>query len=309
LALSCRIEDRASRVAFVYGISIYQPQYPEGDWRSVNLEYCDDDAASMAALLEASGYSVRRRITGLTEPTPLNPPTKESMIADLASIGPETDRAVFYYSGHGFREDSVDYLVPYGAVSPSGGILTGNMVSVDEWNSWLSSCAAGQKICIFDSCYSGGFADRGGGADLSAPIFGPADAYGPTPAYAAGDPRLVSPLLIRFMQGFRESSGALVISAAGSEELSYESGTIGHGIFTGAILDGAVPEAGSGRAKADYDSDGVVSVVEAYRHAARIVDDSWNRAYGSSYDSNVGQYADYLPHVSGGALDSILFNY
>lgn len=304
-AASCSVQDRARRVAYVYGVSLYDRSVAEG--MSHNLRFCDDDANSMAALLESSGYTVHRRLSGTTYDTPSSLPTRAQIQADIASVGSDTDRAVFYYSGHGDRNDDSgtvsDYIVPYNV---SNSIVTSDFISSTELHSWLAPCPAAQKILILDSCYSGGFVNTQGDLDLAAPVFGPNDEYGDTPPLSVLDPSLISPLLYRFMAGGSASSDTLVLSAAGSMEYSFEAS--GHGIFTGALLDSTKPYSGStGAARADSDGDGVVSVIEAFSYAAMVIDVTWNAYYSANLSD--GLYADYFPHVSSGSRDSILFSY
>jgi hypothetical protein len=302
----CKIQDKANRVAYVYGISLYNRSFTEGSGN--NLTYTDDDAASMADLLQASGYTVYSRISGVTGDTPASFPTRTQIQADIVAVPEGTDRVVFYYSGHGTRNSNSsivdDYIIPYNI---SNTIVSSDFISATEMHIWLAACSAKQKILILDSCYSGGFVSTEGELDLVPPIFGAGDEYGKTPSLGVLDPSLISPILTRFMAGKDNPSDALVLSAAGSMEASWEAQ--GHGIFTGALLDCVTPYAGYSGARADTDKDGVISVIEAFEYAAIAVDLTWN-AYTSTVDAdNDGQYDDYFPHVSSGSLDSILFSY
>lgn len=309
---SCQVQDGAQRIAFVYGISIYDPTSAENS--GVNLSLCDDDAIGMAELLLSSGYTVYARITGSNGATPDTPPTRAQIVSDIASIPAGTDRAVFYFSGHGWRDSLADedYIIPYGTYDaeapPNGEWNRSEFIGATEWRELMAACPAPQKICIFDSCYSGGFVITEGGLDLCPPIYGPGDEYGQVPSPTLLDPSLISPILARFMAGRGDPSEALVLSAAGSMELSWERG--GHGIFTGALLETVLPYEGSSgsRARADSDGDGIISAVEAYAYAALKVQYGWNQADGQNY-FDAGQVADFHPHLSSGPLDSILFSY
>ncbi len=59
---ACSMPEEQTRHALVYGISIYNTQYPEGVIEHNNLTLTDDDAEAMAALLESQGWSVRAGI-------------------------------------------------------------------------------------------------------------------------------------------------------------------------------------------------------------------------------------------------------
>jgi uncharacterized caspase-like protein len=81
----------------------------------------------------------------------------------------------------------------------------------------------------------------------------------------------------------------MVMTASGETEDSYESASIGHGFFTNYLLQSP--------AKADFDRDGYISFIEAYRYAADSMDKHWN----------TGGDRDYMPHVSAFPVDPVLF--
>jgi hypothetical protein len=90
--------------------------------------------------------------------------------------------------------------------------------------------------------------------------------------------------------------GAQVLSAAGRDELSYETPSLGHGVMTYFLLQGLQ---GS---RADLDSDGHVTVLEAFAFAKAGIDNNWNS------DSDViAASATFEPHISGGPVDFVLF--
>ena len=63
LTLSCSLFDYSGvvtdRYALVYGVSMYVTSDPAGNYP--NLSYPDDDAADVAAMLAAEGYTVKSR--------------------------------------------------------------------------------------------------------------------------------------------------------------------------------------------------------------------------------------------------------
>ena len=79
-----------------------------------------------------------------------------------------------------------------------------------------------------------------------------------------------------------------MISAAGEQEFSYESSFYGNGIFTHHFLN-APSSAG----------DGYVTAGEAYAHASAAIAQVENQAFAGE--------RKFLPRVSGGAVDFILF--
>jgi len=76
---------------------------------------------------------------------------------------------------------------------------------------------------------------------------------------------------------------------------SYESNAsaygFGHGIFTYFLLQSETDP------DADFDGDGLITSGEAFSYCAVKINENWNAANSSFYDS--GTYADYLPHLSG----------
>jgi hypothetical protein len=295
LLASCAFQDRAVRRAYVYGISLYNAG-AEGTFP--NLRYCDDDAEAIALMLEANGYTVNRRITGTTYSSGPSP-DKAQILADLAAVPADTDRLVVYYSGHGARigsgETAVDYIVPVGGVGVSSPypFLAPTSISAAEMDAALEGIEAPQILLILDSCYSGGFVSQAGQADIDPPLYGEKDRYGPSPELSISDPEMGT-LLLRFMQAGPGASGRIVLSAAGAMEVSWES--LGHGIFTGAILE--APSAG-----ADINADGIVSAMEIHAFAAAKVSREWNTANYDDYYWADSQYMDFMPRISAGSLD------
>jgi hypothetical protein len=92
---------------------------------------------------------------------------------------------------------------------------------------------------------------------------------------------------------------ALVISASGERESSYESpDKLGqgplyyHGVFTYFLL--------QSERNADHNGDGYITVTEAYYYARNRINTEWNLSYGYPVDA-------FSPHVSGGPVDYVLF--
>ena len=82
-----------------------------------------------------------------------------------------------------------------------------------------------------------------------------------------------------------------MLAAAGEQEFSWESLSFQHGVFTYFLLESAT--------SGDRNSDGFVTVSEAYDYVRRSIDDRWNAT--SFYDER------FAPHLSGGPVDYVLF--
>jgi hypothetical protein len=294
---SCAFQDRADRMALVYGVSLYVGDI-EDDGYGPNLQFCDDDADSMGNLFERNGYTVLRRISGDTNPS-AEVPSKAQLLADLASLPPELDRLVVYFSGHGDWNESANehYILPYGAITGTPANWDFDIdafMSAEELQNALALAHVPQTVLILDTCFSGGFVTEGAGIDMLPPSYDPADAYGGAFQSSPFSYELAPPLLFRFMSAIGENPGTIVLSAAGASEFSWEDSAEGHGIFTMALL--ASPSGG-----ADLSGDSSVSAFEAYAYAARYVNQAWNEAMGMSY-------YDFMPRLSPGSLDYALFS-
>jgi len=85
---------------------------------------------------------------------------------------------------------------------------------------------------------------------------------------------------------------AIVIAASGEQEFSYESPVVAHGILTFYLL--ACPT------YADLDGDGGVTALEAFAFCKANIDHYWN-------EPRAGTDMAFLPHISGGPVDFLLF--
>ncbi len=81
------------------------------------------------------------------------------------------------------------------------------------------------------------------------------------------------------------------MSAAGSGESSYEDPGYAHGVMTYFLLETA--------ANGDLNDDGAVTVLEAFSLVKAGIEEDWNAEYHSA--------AAFTPHISGGAVDFVLF--
>ena len=270
-------------IALVYGMSGY-----DGD---LYLDYTDDDALAMAALLEEQGYTVLS--------SKIVDATKADIVGDIetaASALTPDDTFIFYYSGHGGQVYSGGADEPHGADAPDEYIFPIGSLSIpfspelaisdDDLCELIAGLPVSRKVVILDSCNSGGFIGDQPEIDRNPPSLtdgssggGFFDALSAYVYYSKRDPSDVP------------FSEAVVISAAGERESSYESTLFGpgHGVFTYFFLQTPY--------SADADGDGYVTLSEAYAYAAGKVASEWNRS------TNM----DFLPRISGGSVDFVLF--
>jgi hypothetical protein len=283
LASSCSLPESPERVALIYGVSIYGAGY--------NLTYTDDDARGMVNLLVSQNWTdIRPRIDQDT--------TKVNIAADIGLLDSQRFKGtvLFYYAGHGYYVDGVQYIAPAGSISSTGAILLENMISPDELFSWFKAAGLQHVIIILDSCYSGGFVEAGATTSSIPPIFGPNEATDGNLRYTKFLDAL-SDSYINYLH-YSEYSGYIVISAAGSLEFSYEQ-LYGHGVFTYFVLQSAQ--------HGDLNSDGVVTTSELFAYAVSGINHYWNSQHKNTFGKYEQQYWDFHPHLTGSPREYILF--
>ena len=298
LVLSCSEPEIPQGYALVYGVSDYYP-FPALNWT-------DDDAEDLAALLESKGWIVK---LGLNADADLASVTAD--VENLASVITEEDRFLFYFSGHGGylnlgggEPDSAgnsadEFIALHGADSVISAYMSGNtnadVLSVtltdDSMAELLSILPAKSKTVVIDACNSGGFI--GDGFTYNAI---PQD-YIKDQLSTVFTPAVTFSMYINYEPSGYDLPNAeyTVISASGELENSWENSGIGHGIFTYYLL--------SSPAKADFNSDGYISLIEAWKYTALAIDLYFNITEGD--DINTEQH--YMPNLSAFPVDPVLF--
>ncbi|MFP4363799.1 MAG: caspase family protein, partial [Spirochaetia bacterium] len=210
---------------------------------------------------------------------------------------------VFYYAGHGGSiktEDTSDESLPndainefiYPADSLGPGIVEDNFITDDQLGtSFQNNLSHTQNVLILDSCNSGGFiSTRDTGWDHR-----PDDATSGT--YVMGD---VEPPAFMAMNLYFANlpdsdisdNNTLVLTSAGQLEEAPESALYNHGVFTYYLLETPIT--------ADANSDGFITVLEAFEHIDYRMRTEWNEYYSHPLNRN-------LPHVTVSPLDYVLF--
>jgi hypothetical protein len=157
----------------------------------------------------------------------------------------------------------------------------------DELLALIDPIPTNRKFVVIDACNSGGFVGSSGDIDLTPQDYD----YGG----GGGGLSQAIDLYIRYPEiGSSDipSDEAIVLSAAGEREFSYEAGgSFEHGIFTYFFLE--TPSRG------DLNGDGAVTIDEAFRYTSDRIDSVWNTSF--SFDQ-------FHPHVSGGPVNYVLFS-
>ncbi len=284
LFAGCSFEIDYTQYAIVYGIADYNP----AGAGSEDLQYTDDDALAMGALFSSQGYSVTARTDSAA--------TYTQLIADFNAVKSQAGRDdlfVFYFSGHGCAPTPAGGDEPPTGDANNEGIVLNTAVNTmnlydDEMGQLIKSIPCKKKIVILDACNSGGFIGNELEADGTPPEYdGSKESFGEILSEA-----------FRLYTNYRDTGydidpqDALVISASGEQEFSFESSSFSHGVFTYFLLETA--------GRGDHNGDGFVTVLEAFFYAKEQIEQNWNVHFEGALER-------FSPHVSGGPVDFVLF--
>jgi hypothetical protein len=296
--LGCKLgpDDFPGGVAVIYGVAEYTNL-------TNDLAYTDDDGRGMRDLFVAK-YGSANVIFRESDGIAVDDATLAQLEVDLQTaagmVGPG-DNFFFYFSGHGgqaeslpeSREgtgfDSLNELLFFQDADYDTGTSTwtAGALTEDELLALIDPIPTNRKFVVIDACNSGGFVGSSGDIDLTPQDYD----YGG----GGGGLSQAIDLYIRYPEiGSSDipSDEAIVLSAAGEREFSYEAGgSFEHGIFTYFFLE--TPSRG------DLNGDGAVTIDEAFRYTSDRIDSVWNTSF--SFDQ-------FHPHVSGGPVNYVLFS-
>jgi hypothetical protein len=144
----------------------------------------------------------------------------------IAHAAHKEDMAIFYFAGHGFSEDGRYFLATADTQLAS---LRATALKLSDLQDYWKDVRAERKVFIADACHSGGLVGLRGENAISTGVLGSI-----------------------------EGRGKITIAASREKQQSCESTTLGHGVFTAALLAGL-----EGRADQETgNKDGRVSVKE-----------------------------------------------
>lgn len=317
---SCSLDiSLPSQYAIVYGVAIYDVSQGEGEYP--NLSYTNDDAEDVAELLRRKDYEVILRTD--TEAT------KEQLYLDveqITTLASEDSSFIFYFSGHGGQDSDIYSIFSRNRSSEAEGrdsdeewiFLHGSLpidpltpeeqlnlaLNDNELYEIIAEIPSLMKTVIIDACNSGGFLGSSAEYDMV-----PQNYQGSSLGFRLGDEdnglsavKSAFSLYLNFNSSDTTdipASKAIVLAAAGEQEFSYEYTNSDennpvdpqNGVFTHFLLQS--PQFG------DTNDDGYITVIEAFSYTSRRIQQTWNTRYASQYN--------FLPHVSGGAVDYVLF--
>jgi serine/threonine protein kinase len=211
------------------------------------LRYAARDAEAMAGVLsdpEVCRFPAHK-VKLLTDQSA----SRDTIAHHLSKWLPEqaqgAEIAVIYFAGHGMihriGQRDEGYLLPYDA-DPDD-IVTRGLLMTDLAH-WIDAINAGTVIVCLDCCHAAKVIPRGG-----------------TSAESSGRDMRIRPAMLEELTG----RGRYLIASCDDGQVSLESETRGHGLFTYHLLDGI-------RGAGDRDGDGQVGVSELFEHVAEAVD-------------------------------------
>ena len=267
------------KYAFLIGISDYL------DPALRDLTYTENDRVDMGNLLRSQGWTVHDDSFGAGASYASIRSSMESFFEGI----PEHSTVLIYYSGHGtFSQGAIlgtPVIVPYDFSYSSWAPTIGP----EELSSWIEAYIPSRNvILIIDACHSGGFVEGEDSLD------GLGESYVP-------DRQTINTSALLALSQFGDllaknaiaagRPSPVALSAAGPAELSWESATLGNGVFTYYLMESVL--------KGDSNGDGFVTATEAYSYAARRINSEWN---ANNWTANA-----FYPHISGGLRDLVLF--
>ena len=212
--------ERQVRIALLVGVGNYPASSGLGA-----LKYPGRDVAALGAELERQGYLVRRLVD--TEAT--RGVVRRSLNELAAALDPDQGTFLFYFSGHGFQQEGVNYLATFGSTADD---LKGEGLAVSEVEAILKGSRARQTTMFIDACRND-----------------------PTPGARAVGPRTFA--------DFASAQGLRTLYSTRSGRVSYESDELRQGVFTHFLVRGLQGEAAGSdglvtfRDLADYVTDQV----------------------------------------------------
>lgn len=214
-----RVEASANLYILAVGLNEYKNT-------RYNLNYGNADAKAFADAVEAKGKNIFKEIK---KKVLFDAEASQMRIrAEMESIAKQArpqDVFVFFFAGHGkMSEPDVGkaadfFLAPYEVVSLTGdgGSLVTTGISATELGEVSRRISARKQLIVIDACESEG-------------------------AVATFD-RMRGPEEEKAIQQLARSAGVVVLASAGQNQFATEFKTLGHGVFTYALLKGLNGEA------------------------------------------------------------------
>jgi membrane-associated protease RseP (regulator of RpoE activity) len=169
------------------------------------LKYPARDVEALAAELEKQGYLVRRLVDG----DATRGAVRRTLNELTAALDPNQGTFLFYFSGHGFQQEGINYLATFGS---SADDLKSEGLAVTEVQTLLRSGRARQSMMFIDACRN----DPAAGTRQAG---------------------------VRTFATLEAAQGLRVLYSTRSGRVSYESDELKQGVFTHYLVRGLRGEA------------------------------------------------------------------
>jgi len=325
-----QLDHQPTRYALVYGVGVYGGVTISsgGTIGSLgDLPGARNDAVALRTVLSHQGYSTSINATHLGGEDTIATFTKmQSDINLVISVAKPGDTVLFYFAGHGavVYEDSNGqeqlffttrsnttgstgtietytnartFLIPGQASPVNRQTNDSDLLYLDTIQTLFSSFDPNINILIMiDACFAGGLIPSN-----SLSVNGLPQSYSQSKLYY--QPPEETPILTATIEKFftgstPNQSNMFVLAASGALEESWEARPTSDqstwfGVFT-TIFRTAMTGNTS-----DLNRDGLVTLDEVYRQVYRNMMSQWNNFFNGRQE--------YLPHISGGSMDLVLF--
>jgi hypothetical protein len=227
---------RAPRVALVVGVG----EYPRESGLS-RLNFAGSDAEETARVLKDQGYIVRL----LRNQEALRGSVRRALTELGKAVEPSQGTFLFYFSGHGFAFDNVNYLATYGTTVDD---LKSEGLPLPEVEKFLKASGAKRQLMFVDACRN---EPTIGGKSVQTPTF-----------------------VLDRRDRLAQSEGLRILYSTKAGTVSYENPELQQGVYTYFLLKALRGEA-SGYAREDRKADQVLTFADT---AAFMIEKM--RAYG-----------------------------
>lgn len=131
------------RKALIVGIDYYG--------NAPHLYGCVNDAYNVKSVLgRNSDGTVNFDVKLLLSTGPKDPVSRSELRAHIKELfSDDCDIALFYFSGHGYIEETGGYIIASDSETGDDGIPLGEVIT------WANDCAARNRVIVLDSCHSG----------------------------------------------------------------------------------------------------------------------------------------------------------
>lgn len=201
-----------------------------------NLQYCVNDVVELDEILSDK---LRGDFTTQLLHSEMNDvkkrPTRSNimaLISLLAMNSESNDSILFYFAGHGFEQEDVNYLLP---ADSRQNVLSETAIPLRWIKETLSKSPARKKFMIIDSCHSGSAIGRAQSVPMTRSFH---------------------------EEMFSEAEGFAVLSSCKMGQLSHDYPEENHGAFSYFLLEGL-------RGSADSDGDSIITVPDVNNYVSK----------------------------------------